>query len=241
MKVDYSIIIPAYNEEAMLKKTINQLRASMATVPLNGEIIVTDNNSTDRTADIAKGAGVVVVFEPINQISRARNAGARHAGGRYLIFVDADTIVPPQLLQKTLQNLETDKCCGGGATVTAQNVPLVVKGVLSYWNLLSRTFRLAAGCYVYCRRDHFKACGGFSESLYATEEVWFSIALKRVSRIYGRKFRIINEPKVITSGRKLVWFSYPYQVGLLVILFLFPYLMRFKWACGYWYKRPDQS
>ena len=45
------VIIPAYNEEAMLENTINQLKAAMATVSLNGEIIVTDNNSTDRTAE----------------------------------------------------------------------------------------------------------------------------------------------------------------------------------------------
>ena len=241
MNIDYSIIIPAYNEETMLENTINQLKAAMATVSLNGEIIVTDNNSTDRTAEIAKSMGAIVVFEPANQISRARNAGAKHARGRYLVFVDADTIVPDALLQQALNNLESNKCCGGGATVTAKNIPILVKSILGYWNFISRVFRLAAGCFVYARRDDFEACGRFSENVYATEEVWFSIALKRIAKKHKRKFHVINEPKVITSGRKLVWFSYGSQLLLLLVLLLFPFLMRYKWACGYWYKRPEQG
>jgi glycosyltransferase involved in cell wall biosynthesis len=241
MSIDYSIIVPAYNEEEMLENTINHLKEAMATVSLKGEIVVTDNNSTDNTAEIAKNAGATVVFEPINQISRARNAGAKQAKGRYFIFVDADTIVLPDLLQNTLNNLESEKCCGGGATVTANDVPLFVKGVLGYWNLISRTFRLAAGCFVYARRDDFESCGGFSEKVYATEEVWFSIALKRKARKYQRKFLIINKPKVITSGRKLVWFSHSYQIILLSIIFIFPFVTRFKWICAYWYKRPEKK
>lgn len=241
MNIDYSIIIPAYNEEALLEHTISHLREAMESVPLKGEIIVTDNNSTDRTPEIARNAGAKVIFEPINQISRARNAGTKIAKGRYFIFVDADTIVPPKLLQNALSNLESDKICGGGATVTSHDVPLVVKGVLNYWNFISRTLNLAAGCFVYCRRDDFDEAGGFSDKVYATEEIWFSIALKRKAKKHKRKFRIINKPKAITSGRKLVWFSYSYQSLLLLIIFIFPFVTRFKWICGYWYKRPEKK
>lgn len=240
MNIDYSIIIPAYNEEKMLENTIKHLKVAMASIDLNGEIIVTDNNSTDRTAVIAKEMGAGIIFEPINQISRARNAGVKIAKGRYLIFVDADTIVPAALLQKAINNLESGKVCGGGATVTSHDVPVVVKGVLAYWNMLSRTFQLAAGCFVYCRRDDFEESGGFSDKVYATEEIWFSINLKRKAKKHKRKFQIINQPKVITSGRKLVWFSYSYQSILLLIIFIFPFVTRFKWACNYWYKRPDK-
>lgn len=239
MNIDYSIIIPAYNEESLLENTISHLREAMASVQLKGEIIVTDNNSTDRTPEIARNAGANVIFEPINQISRARNAGTTIAKGRYFIFVDADTIVPPELLQNAISNLESGDCCGGGATVTSHDIPPFVKVALSYWNSISRVFRLAAGCFVYCRRDDFEECGGFSDKVYATEEVWFSIALKRKARKYKRKFIIINQPKVITSGRKLVWFSHTYQSILLLIIFIFPFVTRFKWMCGYWYKRPE--
>lgn len=241
MAIDYSIIIPAYNEEALLAKTISHLRLAMAGVALSGEIIVCDNNSTDRTAEIARKAGATVVFEGINQISRARNSGARVAQGRYLVFVDADTTVPPALLQKALANLESGACCGGGASITEEaRIPILARAVVAYWNFLSRTFGMAAGCFVYARRDDFEACGGFSEKVYATEEVWFSMALKRKARPHKRRFRIITQPKVITSGRKLVWYSYSYQSILLLLIFLFPYLTRFKWLCAYWYKRPEK-
>jgi glycosyltransferase involved in cell wall biosynthesis len=81
MSVDYSIIVPAYNEEALLSGTILELRTAMAGLPLHGELIVVDNNSTDKTAAIAGGLGASVVFEPINQISRARCRRAHRADG----------------------------------------------------------------------------------------------------------------------------------------------------------------
>lgn len=242
MKVDYSIIVPAYNEEALLENTLNQLKEAMAKVPLNGEIVVTDNNSTDRTAEIANRAGATVIFEPINQISRARNTGVRQAMGRYLIFVDADTIIPPAVLQTALNNLESGRCCGGGATMKADvPIPLAATWVLEYWNMISRTFRLAAGCFIYCRRDDFETCGGFSEKVYATEEIWFSRNLKRIAKQHQRQFCIITEPRVITSDRKLVWHSQTRQALLFIMLSLFPFIVRYKGLCGFWYKRPDNK
>ena len=242
MAIDYSIVIPAYNEEFFLPKTLSHLKEAMASISLNGEIIVTDNNSTDLTAEIARTAGATVVFESINQISRARNAGAQKAKGRYLVFVDADTIVPPSLLKIALNNLESGKCCGGGATIDPEeSIPLLAKGVLGSWNFLSRVFSLAAGSFVYVRHDDFVTCGGFSEKVYASEEIWFSIALKRIARKKNRKFLIINHPKVVTSARKLTWYSYSYQMLVLLVLCLFPFLTRFKWFCSYWYHRPRKG
>ncbi|MDH3359857.1 MAG: glycosyltransferase [Desulfobulbaceae bacterium] len=240
MSVDYSVVIPAFNEEALLGETIAHLREAMGTVSLTGEIIVANNNSTDRTAEIAEKAGATVVFEPINQISRARNAGARVAKGRYLIFVDADTVVSPALLQKALDNLESGRCCGGGANIAPlEKVPFLARLVLGYWNIVSSVLRLAAGCFVYARRDDFDACGGFSEKFYATEEIWFSMALRKVAFKHRRGFRIIRKPKVVTSSRKLVWFNHWYQLILLILVGIFPYITRFKWVCDYWYKRPE--
>lgn len=240
MSIDYSIIIPAYNEEELIGNTLKSLQKAMADISLNGEIIVTDNNSTDRTADIAKAAGAKVVFEPINQISRARNIGAKHAEGRYLIFIDADTLAPPGLLQTALNHLQSGKCCGGGANIWPDTqVNKSVSMVLNSWNAISRTFRLAAGCFVYSRRDDFEAVGGFSENVYASEEIWFSMALKRFGRKSNREFMIIKDPMAITSSRKLVWFSPMQQLGQLLIMMLFPFMLRFRWACGFWYKRPQ--
>jgi len=240
--IDYSVIIPAYNEEAYLGHTLDALSKAMAKISLKGEVIVTDNNSTDATARIATASGAKVVFEPVNHISRARNAGARQATGRYLVFIDADTAVAPALLQTALDNLESGSCCGGGANAD-MDIPLSfgARLMVNFWNLISRTLRLAAGCFVYCRRDDFEASGGFSEKVYASEEIWLSMALKRLGRKTKRKFIIIRKPMAITSGRKLRWFSTTQHLVLLTILVFFPYLLRFKRVAWYWYRRPETT
>ena len=98
--MDYSIVIPAYNEEELLPRTLHALAAAMATTDLLGEVVVTDNNSTDATAAVAAAHGARVVFEPINQISRARNCGAAAALGDFLIFVDAKSPCPAKPWQR---------------------------------------------------------------------------------------------------------------------------------------------
>src|SRR6267154_1451989 len=89
-----SLVVPAFNEERLLPGSLSCMRAALRGFDRLGwksELIVCDNNSTDRTAEIAIAAGAEVVFEPVNQISRARNAGAARAGGDWIFFVDADS------------------------------------------------------------------------------------------------------------------------------------------------------
>ena len=79
-----SVIVPAFNEEQGLAASLRSIRQAMKVLDVAGwssELIVCDNNSTDRTAAIAREEGAHVVFEPINQISRARNTGAARATG----------------------------------------------------------------------------------------------------------------------------------------------------------------
>jgi len=239
MPVEYSIVVPAYDEEAFLAGTLSQLKVAMAAQSLNGELIVVDNNSSDRTAEIARVSGARVVFEPINQISRARNAGARSAQGRFLVFVDADTQVSPELLGQALTNLESGHCIGGGAGVTIDTrLHIGARVVLWVWNKLSMQWRLAAGCFFYCQRSAFEGCGGFSEQVYASEEIWLSRCLGRAGRKSGLRFCVIRTTGALTSGRKLHWYGQGAQVLLLLALLLFPFLVRYRRFCGFWYRRP---
>ena len=92
--VKISIVVPAFNEERLLGESLAQInRAAKAFEPpgWETELIVCDNNSTDKTAEIALEAGAMVVFEPVNQIARARNLGASAATGDWFIFIDADS------------------------------------------------------------------------------------------------------------------------------------------------------
>ena len=240
--IDYSIIIPAYNEEDYLPATITALQKAMATLDLHGEIIVVDNNSSDNTATIATDHGVKVVFEPVNQISRARNAGAREANGRYLIFVDADTIVPLELLQQALINLESGKIIGGGACVSGNiKIHFSLQLLLTLWNGISILTRNAAGSFIYCQRDAFEAIGGFSENVYASEEIWLSRKLKKLGRKRKQRFKIIKQPPVITSMRKMQWHSPFYIYLYFLLLALFPFAVRIKSLCTFWYRKPSEK
>ena len=78
--MNLSIVIPAYNEEKLLPRTLQSVQAAAGAFTAAGwtfELIVCDNNSTDGTALLARAGGARVVFEPLNQIARARNTGAR--------------------------------------------------------------------------------------------------------------------------------------------------------------------
>ena len=235
---DYSIVLPAYNEAALLPATLARLREAMAEVALRGEIVVCDNNSTDATAAAARDAGALVVFEPVNQISRARNTGARAARGRLLVFVDADTLVPAQLLAKALDALVTGRACGGGAAVTMEGISGGLAGrMVSLWNGLSRGRRLAAGSFVFCLREAFLAVGGFSEQVYASEELWLSRDLKRWGRSRGLEFLIL-EDAVTTSGRKARWYPAPLLLAVMLGFLICPWLVRSRHYCWLWYRRP---
>lgn len=242
MSCAYSIVIPAYNEEVHLPATLASVHAAMRMVPELGEVIVVDNNSTDRTTVIAQANGARVVFEPLNQISRARNAGARGAQGAWLVFLDADTQLPAGLLVQAIANLRSGEIAGGGALME-MDAPLHPRyqRVVNIWTWVSRKFHLAAGSFVYCTREGFDAVGGFSLKVYAGEEVFFSHAYKKWARRQKRTFRIIDSPRVLTSARKMEWYTPTQLLGLLLMMTLFPFSMRSKRMCSFWYRRPPSG
>ncbi len=237
----YSIVIPAYNEESLLPRTLKSVKSAMSQIQLAGEIIVCDNNSTDRTAAIAGQSGARVVFEKHNQISKARNTGARAGRSEFLVFIDADTQISPELLKAALDRLMSGQCCGGGAVLTMDKKlkPGERFGV-QFFNLLSTTYRLAAGCFIFCSREAFESVGGFSENLYASEEIRFSRKMARYGKDHKKPFCIIRTPPVLTSARKMEWYG-PVKHGLLITaVVFFPFLLRYRWFCWFWYKRPKQ-
>jgi glycosyltransferase involved in cell wall biosynthesis len=234
---DYSVIVPAYNEEAFLPHTLSRLREAMAALPFTGEVVVCDNNSTDGTRAAAEGQGARVVFEARNQISRARNTGARAARGRWLIFLDADTELSAPLLDAALRALSSGTVCGGGSTVEMGG-DRVHRWFAARWNAFARSRGLAAGCFVFARREGFLAVGGFPETVYASEEIWFSRDLKRWGRERGLAFVVLADHPARTSTRKGDWYS-PWSLLLAALpLLLFPPLVRSRTFCWLWYRRP---
>ncbi len=240
---DYSIVVPAYNEERFLGPTLASLRAAMDAVPSHGEIVVCDNNSTDGTAELARAAGARVAHEPVNQISRARNTGARAARGRHLVFVDADTQVPQALLVAALSRLQSGRACGGGALVRFDGAAPagLISAAARFWNRLAPRLRLAAGSFLFVSREAFEAVGGFSEQVYASEEIWLSRAVSRWGRARGLEFVILDGPPAVTSNRKAEWFSPGAVVLSILLVVLFPLAVRSRRLCWLWYRRPSPT
>ena len=236
---DYSIVVPAYNEEALLPATLERLVAAMAVLSFRGEVVVCDNNSTDATGEIARTAGALVVFEPVNQISRARNTGARAARGRFLVFVDADTHIASGLLGEALKRLASGGACGGGATVVMDGAPSALEAYgIAGWNGFSRRMRLAAGSFIFVLREAFEEVGGFSEKVYASEEIWLSRDVKRWGRERRLDFVIIEGHPVLTSARKGEWYPPVVLFAVILAIVLFPFLLRSRAFCWLWYRRP---
>ena len=196
-----SFVIPAHNEESLIEQTLRTLLASAAALGAPYEVIVVDDASTDRTAEIARSFGAQVVPVNLRKISAVRNAGARVARGEVLIFVDADTLVPAGALAAAFAAIRRGAVGGGARVVMDDDVPswAPVLMRLTSWSL--GLMRWAAGCFVFARREAFEAAGGFDEAYYASEEIHLSRALKAQGR-----FVIVSEP-VITSGRKARLFS----------------------------------
>jgi glycosyltransferase involved in cell wall biosynthesis len=196
-----SFVVPAYNEELELPATIAAIRAAAEKIDKLYEIIVVDDGSTDPTADLARQARAQVVSINRRQIAAARNAGARAARGDVLFFVDADTRISREHITGALAAVNAG-CAGGGARVR-------VDGAIPLWGrIFVKTFcaiyfaaNLGAGAFLFTTRENFEKIGGFREELFIGEEVYFSLALRRIGR-----FKILREP-IVTSGRKLRMYS----------------------------------
>ncbi len=167
-----SVVVPAFNEEKLIARSLPAIQVATAAFSARrweSEVIVCDNNSTDRTAEIARAAGATVVFEPVNQISRARNRGASAAAGDWLIFVDADSFPSRELFTEVAGVIEQGNCVGGGAVVAMDPAHGWTAALARSWNVLSRLKRWAAGSFVFCESTVFRQLGGFSQEWYAAE------------------------------------------------------------------------
>lgn len=223
-----SLIIPAYNEEALLAGTLRALRAAADAAGVPYEIIVVDDGSTDRTAEIARTEGARVVAVTLRNIGATRNAGARVAAGDLLVFVDADTLVPAEVLTGAMAAFGAGAVGGGAGVRQDSNDPSWGPVVFDLVSWLMRTARWAAGCFMFVRTDVFRRVGGFDERYFASEEIHLSRALKKHGRF------VILRARVITSGRKGRLFT-PRQVFVQFASALWPNNLKRRDRLGIWY------
>lgn len=196
-----SIVIPAFNEARYLPATLATVHDAAAHVPC--EVIVVDNASTDATAAIASSAGAIVVPEPIHHIARVRNAGARAATGDVLVFLDADTLIPPSLLGHIATAIQDAGCLGGAVAVDYTALRRGwMRWYLRGWSVWERVFNMKQGAAQFCRSEVFREIGGYSEALHVGEDIEFYWRLTKWARRTHGTLRFLKEPRVTTSARR---------------------------------------
>jgi len=186
--IEFSLIIPAYNEEKLLPlllKSATEARAHYHRGPDAAEIVVADNNSTDSTAAIALQAGARVTKVARRRIAAARNGGAAIAHGRILAFVDADTDIHPETFNAIDAVMATGKFAGGatGWHFERNSVGLAATRVI-VGTLVTGLLRMEGGV-VFCSRAAYVAVGGYNEAKDIAEDVEFFRAIRKFAKRNG--------------------------------------------------------
>jgi hypothetical protein len=107
------------------------------------------------------------------------------------------------LFSDVAREIQSGRCLAGGSTVLLEKNYPVVNLFVRGWNLLSRLQKWAPGSFIFCDADAFHELGGFSQVLYASEEVELFQRLKRLARRNGKRITILHRHPIITSDRKL--------------------------------------
>jgi GT2 family glycosyltransferase len=221
---DISVIIPALNEARYIRAALASVAAQTWPVALL-EAVVVDNGSTDAThqvvQDFMAGAphlAVRLVDEPAHGVARAKNRGASVARGRWLIFLDADSRMAPDLVERVMLRSRQGHPAGS-VRVVADSHDILDRaffGLIEFGKVL---FRLRAQMF-YCERALFMQCGGFDEHLQLAEDLEFLGRLQRA----GVPVCHVTESWIATSPRRL--HTLPCRLGMPAMLA--------RWALARW-------
>jgi len=159
MKV--SIVIPAYNEEDCIERCI---KAVLSQKHKDLEVILVDDGSTDRTVEIARQYPIKIVKGNHKGNSAAKNFGWKKAKGDVVIFIDADMVIHPNYVSKTLKCYE-DKKIGGTthAELLFNKKPSFIARILYLRKKIGEFYDPI--CIKTCRRKFIKSIGGFNLDL----------------------------------------------------------------------------
>lgn len=231
-----SIIIPAYNEEKYLPRTLEAVTAALG-AGVDAELIVVDNLSTDSTREIAESFGAKILTEDEHNIAKVRNTGGFAAAGNVLVFLDADTTVPPGLFERIVDVMSNADCAGGSVAVDYEkprNRQLFMLFFMKLWTFLGRLTKMRQGALQFCRTAVFRELSGYDATIYVGEDIEFHWRLAGLAKRRGGFTTFVEEPKVETSSRRwekmglfrMLFFTHP------VTMFL---MWRVRWMWKDWY------
>jgi len=197
MKPEISVIIPTYNEEEYIEETLKSVKNQRFD---SYEVIVSDCKSDDKTRDIAgKYADKVVLSQ--RSTASARNTGARHARGRYLVFIDADTKLPEDYLEKAYEIFRKGEYIGFSGAFKFSNKSLkykvVERGVNLFFIMMSLRGKTIIPGFSFCiPKSVFDKFGGFKDVF--LEDVQLCQKLNKTG-----KTKYFTNFYVVTSSRRL--------------------------------------
>ncbi|KHL52020.1 glycosyltransferase [Xanthomonas cannabis] len=227
-----SFVIPAHDEAALIGDTLQCLHACARALQLDYEVIVVADACADDTAVIARSNGAQVLEVQLRHIAATRNAGAQAAQGERLLFLDADTLINPQVVGAALTALDAGAVGGGAQVHLHGNRVWSERTAQAVFGWFFRIAGIAPGCFLFCTRAAFVTAGGFDTRYYAGEDVALSRALARCGRF------VILRQTVHTSDRKLRSFSKREHLGLLLrFLWRGRRMLQTRDALGFWYQR----
>ena len=203
-EIRQTLVIPAHNEEALLPRLLDTVEVARARYSFGAsaiEVIVADNASTDRTAEIAAERGCRVVSVAKRAIAAARNGGAAVARSPILAFVDADTQIHPETFNGIERAMGDSRVVAGATGVTFERWSLALVATYAAIIPLVLVTGMDAGV-VFCRRSDFIEIGGYNEKLLVAEDVAFLWALKKLGRSRRQRLTRLRPMKAVASTRK---------------------------------------
>lgn len=195
-----SLIIPTFNEEKYIKKTLLSIKSQNFK---KFETLIIDSFSKDRTLEIAKRFKVKIVKTKRRNVGYARNLGARISKSEILVFLDADTLIPKNFLNRIFKIMNYGNIDLIGFELFPIEKNVLAKIVYSSFNLISKISSIlkfpliSAACCAIKREAFFKA-KGFDTKNFAMEDISLSLKVSKFGKV-----RCINL-KVRTSARRVL-------------------------------------
>jgi glycosyltransferase involved in cell wall biosynthesis len=219
-----SVIIPTLNEERHVGSLLSDIAAQTREPD---EVLVVDAGSADATVQVARRFAFAKLLEGEPPVACGRNLGGRSATGEVLIFLDADTRLPPTFFEGFLEEFESRRLDIGCPLYLPYRSTPVVEGIHALFNGLFKfsqgVLPSGAGHCIAVRGDVFRGSRGFDANL-KFDDIEL---IRRLSR--GRSFGIVEE-RVFVSDRRYRENGVPRMMLTYSLLALFFALGKFGWA-----------
>jgi glycosyltransferase involved in cell wall biosynthesis len=235
-----SLIIPAFNEECYLPKLLDSVELARQIYQNEGrriEIIVADNGSTDRTAEIARGRGCIVTYEKRRIIGAVRNRGATMARGEILAFTDADNQIHPSTFNAIHDALHNPTVIAGATGVQLERMSLGIAAAYAIILPMVWATGMDTGV-VFCRNKDFRAIQGYNEERLFAEDVQLLWDFRQLGKARGQHLVRLRRYKATTSTRKFDYFGEWHYIWLILRFFAslaVPWYSLDRLARRYWY------